>query len=291
VTLGHPKEGNVLPSNFSSTVVGSVVGEPHRTASDHLAADVLLADERALAAEKEGLEQLSIRYSFDLEDDESGEADFRTEGPLRINHVALVESGRAGPTVSLQDGGSMNEKDRDAIAEGVVAAVKKEQPEAQDMKPVIDAAVKEAMAELEDKQAEALGVAISDAKEQEASDAKRTAAERLRRKMRLLDVDSELIEALDRPFSELLEEKVGDQLPKSLSDASDDAKEAFYLGLMKSGRNTRPGPSHVAKLSSDVSDAGEDDIFAPGGSKAYRAYSKRVATDWRPDSAYWSKGD
>jgi len=105
ITLGHPDSegGNITPNNYGATVVGNVLGNVRRTPDNFLAGDILLADERAIKAHQQGVRQLSIRYSFGLEDDPSGEADFQTHGPLRINHVSLVPRGRSGPEVGIQD--------------------------------------------------------------------------------------------------------------------------------------------------------------------------------------------
>ena len=129
ITIGHPQD-NVNPSNFQRLSVGSVLGEPQRDNSGKLSGHVVLSDAKALAAERSGSRQLSVKYRFGFKptpDNDTG-ADFETVGPLEINHVALVQSGRAGPSVQLQDSAQeesmTNEEIAKMVREGITEAVK-----------------------------------------------------------------------------------------------------------------------------------------------------------------------
>ena len=95
ITLGHPPKG-VTPKNFKRTVVGAVAGEPKFEANT-IVGDVLIGDAKALKQLKDGVRELSIGYDFFMNRD--GE----TVGPIRVNHVALVERGRAGSSVRVLD--------------------------------------------------------------------------------------------------------------------------------------------------------------------------------------------
>ena len=126
LTLDHPLDGAVTPTNWRDTVVGSVVGEP-RVEGNTIVADVLIGDQNAIAALEAGMVQLSIGYTHNLTKTAGG---WETTGPLVANHVAQVPVGRAGPGVRVLDvgfaiprkgGGSMNMEDiKKAVAEEMV---------------------------------------------------------------------------------------------------------------------------------------------------------------------------
>ena len=95
VTLGHPPKG-VTPDNWKDEVVGAVAGEPSFD-SNTIVGDLLIGDREALKQLDEGVREISIGYDFHLGRDGS------TVGPIRVNHVALVERGRAGSSVRVLD--------------------------------------------------------------------------------------------------------------------------------------------------------------------------------------------
>ena len=103
LTVSHP--AGVTPSNWEKTNVGNVVGEPYRV-GDMLMGEILIGSKRGIdMVEKEGWEELSIGYSFDFaKTTKSGvDYEFETTAPLIINHVAIVEQGRAGSQVRIHD--------------------------------------------------------------------------------------------------------------------------------------------------------------------------------------------
>ena len=101
ITLGHPPAGESLtPDNWDEWVVGAVAGDPRLT-GDVISADVYIGKRNALEELDKGTREISIGYDFYLD-----KKAMSTKGPLRVNHVALVPKGRAGPTVRVLDGGS-----------------------------------------------------------------------------------------------------------------------------------------------------------------------------------------
>ena len=103
LTVSHPK--GVTPNNWERTNVGNVVGEPYRV-GDMLMGEILIGSKRGIdMVEKEGWEELSIGYSFDFKsvDAPGKDYEFETTGPLIVNHVAIVEQGRAGSKVRIHD--------------------------------------------------------------------------------------------------------------------------------------------------------------------------------------------
>ena len=95
ITVGHP-EGGVTPDNFQDVVVGSVAGEP-TFLSNTIVGAVSVGARGALKRLDEGVDELSIGYDFHLGPEGS------TVGPIRVNHVAIVERGRAGSSVRVLD--------------------------------------------------------------------------------------------------------------------------------------------------------------------------------------------
>ena len=101
ITIRHPPANQVNPANFRSESVGHIVGTPTVTAGGEIVADILIGDEAAIKfLETEG-DEVSIGYAADMEPVADGL--YRTKGPLRINHLAIVPKGRAGATVRVHD--------------------------------------------------------------------------------------------------------------------------------------------------------------------------------------------
>ena len=103
VTIGHP-EGGVTPESWRAHAVGSV-GSPQRMGDAHVGADILFGARQAVdTVEVAGWEELSIGKRFTIEEaDGDADADYVTVGPIDVNHVAVVEKGRAGPDVRVLD--------------------------------------------------------------------------------------------------------------------------------------------------------------------------------------------
>ena len=113
LTVSHPE--GVTPENWESTNVGNVVGETHRV-GDMLMGEILIGSKRGIdMVEKKGWEELSIGYSFDFAKTDSSNVqyEYETTGPLIINHVAIVEKGRAGSKVRIHDRGRAKMTDTD----------------------------------------------------------------------------------------------------------------------------------------------------------------------------------
>ena len=128
VTLDHPPGQKVLPDTWADQVVGSVVGEPMIDKDGFVRADILIGRQDAIEAIEKGTHELSIGYEFAVRDADPGsEFDLLTDGGLRVNHVAVVERGRAGGNVRILDS-AMPSKQRsksvpDDIGKQIRAAV------------------------------------------------------------------------------------------------------------------------------------------------------------------------
>lgn len=101
LTIDHPAD-NVTPGNWKKVVVGNVVGEPE-IRGDHLYADLLIGDQTAIDELESGKKELSLGYAFPVERISRNGVKYRLDSGLVINHVAIVEAGRAGPGVRVLD--------------------------------------------------------------------------------------------------------------------------------------------------------------------------------------------
>ena len=103
VTLTHPAIG-VTPNSWQDQSVGSVVGDPVKQ-GDLLVSDIMIGEKSAInKVEKENWDELSVGYSHDIvKAGKNAGYDYETSQPLTINHVAIVERGRAGGRVRIFD--------------------------------------------------------------------------------------------------------------------------------------------------------------------------------------------
>lgn len=95
----HPEQ--VTPFNYRQLARGCVVGEI-TAKNDGLYGDVLVADAEALAKVANGKKQLSLGYGAALKRKPDG--GIATNGPLGVNHLAMVDKARRGPQIRLTDG-------------------------------------------------------------------------------------------------------------------------------------------------------------------------------------------
>jgi len=105
ITLGHPTEGLVTADNAKALSVGNT-GETVRPDGSLLYATLVISDAAAKQAIENGVREFSCGYEVDLVE-EPGEYngisyDYRQTN-IRYNHVAIVDQGRAGPEVRLNE--------------------------------------------------------------------------------------------------------------------------------------------------------------------------------------------
>lgn len=106
VTIDHPT-CNVTADNWKDLAVGEVSSDVLRD-GERLKVPLVLKDARAISAVVGGKRQLSVGYAADVEF-EPGVAPDGTPyhavlRSIRANHVAIVDSGRAGPEFRIGDG-------------------------------------------------------------------------------------------------------------------------------------------------------------------------------------------
>jgi len=105
VTLGHPKEP-VTKDNWGQYAVGEA-GEDILRDGERAKVPLIVKDSKAIDAVKAGTRELSAGYNCELvfEDGKtpSGEPFDAYQKDIRINHIAIVPRGRAGPEFRFGD--------------------------------------------------------------------------------------------------------------------------------------------------------------------------------------------
>ena len=268
VTRGHPGPGRMVgPDSFRGAVIGSIAGEPETAADGMLSADILIGDSEAIRGLEEARDgEISIGYRFELEPAAAGaEYDFRTKGPLEINHVALVPpgAGRAGREVRVLDSAAAEDEEAGmASTEDIQKAVREalaSQPPAQSANaPDVARAVTDAVApiieqmskmrEAQDAAAEAQKAAAARAEAEKAADklvADTRAQERARYAI-LQDASPFLPEEkradlLNAETKDILVAAVGDAIPNAA--ALDQATLHGVLLGMKAAAKAAPAPA------------------------------------------------
>lgn len=94
VTKGHP--GKVNSTNVRSHQIGTVT-TPGRQDGDNVVSDIVIHDPRVI--QQDGWKELSVGYSVDLVEEPgeyNGERYDAIQTNIRVNHLAVVPSGRAG---------------------------------------------------------------------------------------------------------------------------------------------------------------------------------------------------
>lgn len=108
LTNDHPAEP-VTSANYRDLAIGHI-GEAVTRDGDYVRLELMITDAAAIAAIEEGKRELSAGYEATLDftagETPDGEAYDARQSAIRINHVAIVEIGRAGPEARIADGGT-----------------------------------------------------------------------------------------------------------------------------------------------------------------------------------------
>lgn len=108
VTINHPAEG-VTADSWKDLAVGVVGGDVVRDGG-YVKVPLALMDAAAIKAVQDGTREISMGYVCDLAFEDGvtpeGEAYQAIQRDIRINHLALVPKGRAGPHCRVGDKGA-----------------------------------------------------------------------------------------------------------------------------------------------------------------------------------------
>ena len=103
VTNNHPDK-MVTPETANAVTVGVVAGSV-RKLDNHVAAQLIVYDAKAISDIRAGKRELSCGYTADVDDtpgvSPSGERYDSSQSNIVINHVAIVDVGRAGPEAKI----------------------------------------------------------------------------------------------------------------------------------------------------------------------------------------------
>lgn len=127
LTNEHPAEP-VTAANWKDHAVGFVGDEIARD-GEHVRIPLMLADAAAIDALEAGKRELSAGYSCRLVWEpgvtDTGEAYDAKQVEIRINHVAMVDAGRAGPSARIDDadGGKASDKPRSPHMSGSTSSI------------------------------------------------------------------------------------------------------------------------------------------------------------------------
>lgn len=136
VTDGHPKNGFVDSFNVRDLQVG-FSRDDVRQDGDAVAIDLVIqAEEIIKKIEDEGVNQISLGYSTDIDwangvHPEFGKFD-GIQRNIRCNHIALVKSGRAGPGIKISDEKTGGKKMATRVIDGITIEVTDQSGEAID---------------------------------------------------------------------------------------------------------------------------------------------------------------
>lgn len=101
ITIGHPV-ADVDMSNIKELGVGTLEGKPFQD-GERLAASLVLSDATAIDLVNQGTQELSVRAYYEL-NRVDGQEDYDAVRTIcTVNHVAIVERGRAGATCRISD--------------------------------------------------------------------------------------------------------------------------------------------------------------------------------------------
>lgn len=105
VTLGHPNV-DVTVSNIKDLGKGYILGKPYRD-GDNVVGDIMITDEETIRlVEEDKLRELSLGYQTKLIRDE----DKVRQTEIYVNHLALVERGRAGTSRIMDEEVNMDKE-------------------------------------------------------------------------------------------------------------------------------------------------------------------------------------
>lgn len=270
ITVGHPKS-SITAENAKDVTVGYILGDPRKT-DTHVEADFLLFDKDAIESLEAGQRELSIGYSFSTE--KSG-GKRQTVGPLDINHVALVERGRGGPSVrvydsidsAIQEQAPMNEK---SLVERIKNLVVGFREEAGDDAPKGAAPAAQSVAGKAEP-AEAVDLdAIRAEAAKEAVIAERRRAGILRNAESVMDAES---------FGKLTDESTEVQILEAATGESVDSGADLRTMLAMMAQQKRERVASAAE-DADRRRIGGRTWHLPRATKARKAYIARL-TDWQ----------
>ena len=119
ITMQHPEQ-DVNAGNHGRLAVGSV-GESVEPIDEYRLGASIIINEESIVKEilERKIEELSLGYDSYIVSEQgiyNGESYlYRFDGPMIVNHLAIVEEGRCGDTVKILDGGNIMKKNQAVV--------------------------------------------------------------------------------------------------------------------------------------------------------------------------------
>ena len=108
LTREHPRKGSVTANDWREVAVGMVL-DAHPVGNEMLGGSIIVNDAAAVNDLEQGYCEVSVGYTVEVQPVLPGSpgsdvgCEYYTEGPMNVNHAALVRRGRAGETVRVLD--------------------------------------------------------------------------------------------------------------------------------------------------------------------------------------------
>lgn len=301
VTLGHPAIG-VTPDNFRQEGVGHVGSEVIRD-GEFVKVPLVVMDGNTIKAIESGTREISMGYDCELVMQPGVTADGREydayQKNIRINHLAVVPAGRAGPQCRIGDSSARTPQQKDTpmtktvtidgkqheVADDVAAHLAKLQA---DNKAQADT-LKDAVAQIDAaKTVIATAKADREAAEKAAADAKALADKAEADKKATADVQktaAELIDTMEKakklvPAIDVKGKSASDikkeAVAKKLGDKAVEGKDAAFFDAAFTMLTADAGGDPVA----DALKAGTQTV-ADEGDKAFNDYKANLSKAWQ----------
>ena len=282
VTLNHPSV-RINPENWNSVSVGNVIGEPSRLDDARLGADIVIRDRGAIQSLATGTEEISIGYDIAVRDAEVGVGyDYLSAGPLKVEHMALVPTGRSGKDVRVFDQKEermgLTAEDLKLITDAISPMLKSKSGPEDTSADQITTALKPVLDEIESLKVKAVegdraaAVEAATAKAKAAADklvadtisTERKRATILTEAMPLIP-EAKRVTLKDAPVKDILVAAVGDAVPNA-ADQSEDYLKGVVDGMAKNRRQV------------DTIRAGSDGAPTGDANDAYNEMVKSLST-------------
>lgn len=294
VTMGHPEVG-VTPDTWRQEAIGHVGSEVLRD-GEFVRVPLVVMDQKAIDAIADGTREISMGYECDLVMEAGKTPDGRAydafQRNIRINHCAIVPSGRAGPQCRIGDSAkrSNSSEEEKTMAKSVTIDGKTFEV-ADDIAALVsngklaDTLIASAKALDDARTALATEKARADIAEKALADAKAATVSDADLADKIAKAASDLVSVIDAakaiapkvdPKGKTADAIKAEVVAAALGDAAK-GKDAAYMSaafdlLAKTNDKADPVAAAITKSAAGVSDA---------GTKAADAYAERMANAWK----------
>jgi len=278
VTEQHPQD-DVTAKNHKDVSIGSLGENIQPIDGERLGGTIIINDEGAIKKIENGLVETSAGYDAVLIK-ESGnfqgkDYEYKFTGPMLINHLAVVDAGRCGPTVKILDKKKDKTMDKEELIKflcdaGIVdkdgKALKDDKGDDENaavskiidaLPKIIESAVDAALEDAEDEE----GEDDAEADEAKVQDAVAQRTKLITDALPLMDKDTKDGDVHKMSDREILEAATKETVGEGFADKSDDYLQAVLDGLIKdrkeAGDQYPVGGDKTQHLDAAISETGQ----------------------------------